>query len=334
MAKRQAPEETAPVGDLTKEEKLKRLDKARLELEKKHGKGTTFMGNERPDVPMVCSYGSMKLDLAVGGGVPRGRIIEVYGPESSGKTTLCLHAIADCQKNDGIAAFIDAEHALDPSWARKLNVDMNELLVSQPDCGEQALQIVQDLIESGGVDLVVVDSVAALVPRAEINGEIGDANIALQARLMSQAMRILTAVISKSKATVIFINQTRDKIGVMYGNPETTTGGNALKFYASQRIRISRITGDSKVDDVLGQTVSGIKCKVVKNKIAPPFKVCSLELDTGRDGNYGFNVMAEIMDLAISSEIITRAGAWYMYNGERFQGGGNVLKALQANEDM
>jgi recombination protein RecA len=269
----------------------------------------------------LFSSGSLALDLALGGGYPKGRIIEIYGPESSGKTTLALHAIAEIQKQGGQAAFIDAEHALDPAYARKIGVNTGDLLISQPDNGEQALEICETLVRSGAVDLIVVDSVAALVPQAEIDGDMGDAQMGLQARLMSQAMRKLTGIISKTKATVIFINQIRMKIGVMFGNPETTTGGNALKFYASVRIDIRRIGQIKSGDDVAGNRT---KIKVVKNKIAAPFRIAEFDIMY----NEGVSKTGDVLDLAVSHGILEKAGAFIKYNGETLGQGREAVKQL------
>ncbi|WP_447972642.1 recombinase RecA [Nitrospira sp. Kam-Ns4a] len=314
-----------------KDEKKRALDLALAQIEKQYGKGAIMkLGTaEAPaDVPAI-STGSLGLDLALGvGGFPRGRVIEVFGPEASGKTTLTLHAIAEAQRTGGIAAFIDAEHALDLGYARKLGVNTDELLVSQPDTGEQALEIAETLVRSGAVDLIVVDSVAALVPRAEIEGEMGDAHMGLQARLMSQALRKLTAAISKSQTTVIFINQIRMKLGVMFGNPETTTGGNALKFYASVRLDIRRIESIKEGQDVTG---SRVRVKVVKNKMAPPFKQAEFDILFAE----GISKAGELVDLGVEKKLIEKSGAWYSYKGERLgQGRDAVRDYLKTNQAL
>jgi recombination protein RecA len=283
------------------------LDLAVGQITKQFGDGSIMKLGDAYKVNVeTFSSGALSLDLALGGGYPKGRIIEVYGPESSGKTTLALHAVAEVQKTGGTAAFVDAEHALDPAYAKKLGVDIENLLVSQPDNGEQALEIVETLVRSNAVDVIVLDSVAALVPQAEIDGDMGDAQMGLQARLMSQAMRKLTSIISKSKATVIFINQIRMKIGVMFGNPETTTGGNALKFYASQRIDIRRIGQIKTGDDVIGNRV---KVKIVKNKIAPPFRVAEFDIMF----NQGISRTGDTLDLAAANDVVAKSGAFFKY---------------------
>lgn len=303
------------------EGKLKALGLAMEQIEKQFGQGAIMrLGDQhRSNVEFIQS-GALSLDLALGGGYPKGRVIEIFGPESSGKTTLTLHAIAEVQKAGGTAAFIDAEHALDPSYARKLGVDTNSLLISQPDNGEQALEIVDSLVRSNAVDLIVVDSVAALTPQAEIEGDMGDSHMGLQARLMSQALRKLTAIISRSKATVIFLNQIRMKIGVMFGNPETTTGGNALKFYASVRLDIRR-TGQIKVgEDVTGNRT---KVKVVKNKIAPPFRNAEFDIMYGE----GISTSGDVLDLAVQHGIVDKAGAWFAYKDGKIGQGREAAKA-------
>jgi len=311
-----------------KEQKIKALDLALSQIEKQFGKGAIMrLGTDgaMAEVPAI-STGSLGLDIAIGvGGVPRGRVIEIFGPESSGKTTLSLHVIAEAQKNGGAAAFIDAEHALDIGYARKLGVNADDLLISQPDTGEQALEIAETLVRSGAVDVIVIDSVAALVPRAEIEGEMGDPHMGLQARLMSQALRKLTAAISKSFTTVIFINQIRMKLGVMFGNPETTTGGNALKFYSSVRLDIRKIESLKEGQDVTGNRV---RVKVVKNKLAPPFK--QAEFDILFDE--GISRIGELIDIGVDKGIIEKSGSWYAYKGERIgQGRENARQALKEN---
>jgi len=309
----------------------KALNLALGTIEKAYGKGAIMrLGDESAKIQVpVISSGAISLDLALGvGGYPRGRIIEIYGPESSGKTTLTLHAIAECQKKGGIAAFIDAEHALDPNYARKLGVNVDELLVSQPDNGEQALEIADTLVRSGAIDMIVIDSVAALVPRAEIEGEMGDSHVGLQARLMSQALRKLTGNLQKSHTTLFFINQIRMKIGVMFGSPETTSGGNALKFYASQRLDIRRI-GTIKV----GDAAVGNRCrvKVVKNKLAPPFRLCEFDILFGQ----GISRTGDVLDLGVEAGIINKSGAWYSYGDERVgQGRDNARTFLEEHPDV
>ncbi|QRN55919.1 recombinase RecA [Dyella caseinilytica] len=307
--------------------KRKALASALGQIEKQFGKGAVMrMGDRTDDNIETVSTGSLGLDIALGvGGLPRGRVVEIYGPESSGKTTLTLQVIANCQKNGGTAAFVDAEHALDPGYAQKLGVNVDDLLVSQPDTGEQALEIADMLVRSGAVDIVVVDSVAALTPKAEIEGEMGDSHVGLHARLMSQALRKLTANIKKSNCLVIFINQIRMKIGVMFGNPETTTGGNALKFYASVRLDIRRIGAVKKGEEVIG---SETRVKVVKNKVAPPFRQAEFEILYGE----GTSREGEIIELGVSQSLIDKSGAWYSYKGDRIgQGKENVRQFLRDN---
>jgi recombination protein RecA len=314
----------------TIDDKQKALGLAMTQIERQFGKGSIMRLGERPKVNVdVISTGSISLDTALGiGGIPRGRIVEIYGPESSGKTTLTLHIIAEAQKKGGLAAFVDAEHALDPTYARKLGVDTVNLLVSQPDHGEQALEIVETLVRSGALDVVVIDSVAALVPRAEIEGEMGDSHMGLQARLMSQALRKLTATVSKSNTCVIFINQLRDKIGVMFGNPETTTGGKALKFYTSIRLDIRRIAAIKNGTDVVGNRT---RVKVVKNKLAPPFKECEFDIMYGE----GISKYGDLLDLASEMGIIQKSGTWYSFGDERLgQGRENVKAYFNENPDF
>jgi recombination protein RecA len=308
------------------EGKSKALGMALEQIEKQFGKGSIMkLGEGYAQKVETTSTGSLGLDIALGGGIPRGRIVEIYGPESSGKTTLTLHAIAEIQRAGGTAAFIDAEHALDPSYAKRIGVDVDNLLLSQPDNGEQALEITETLVRSNAVDIIVVDSVAALVPRAEIEGEMGDSLPGLQARLMSQALRKLTGVINRSKATVVFINQIRMKIGVMFGNPETTTGGNALKFYASVRMDIRRIGQIKQGESVIGNRT---RVKVVKNKIAPPFREAEFDIMY----NEGISKSGDVLDLATQQNIVEKSGAWFAYNGEKIGQGREAAKTyLQEN---
>ncbi len=310
------------------ENKIKAIEAARLQIEKQFGKGSIMKMGDQPHLEVeTIPSGSILLDEALGvGGFPKGRIIEIYGPESSGKTTLALHAIAEAQKQGGIAAFIDAEHALDPVYARGLGVDVDELWVSQPDTGEQSLEIAESLVRSGAVDIIVVDSVAALTPRAEIEGDMGDSHVGLQARLMSQALRKLTGIISKSNACLIFINQIRMKIGVMFGNPETTTGGNALKFYASIRLDVRKIETMAKgQEDAVGNR---IKVKVVKNKVAPPFRKAEMEIIFGK----GISAVASLLDGALKYNLVQKSGSWYSRGETRIgQGRDNVKKYLEEN---
>ena len=311
-------------------EKLKILQSTLDKIEKNYGKGSVMkLGDRAAEKVDVIPTGSINLDMALGvGGFPRGRIIEIFGPESSGKTTLAIHAIAECQKQGGIAAFIDAEHAFDSFYAKKLGVDIANLLVSQPDNGEQALEIADNLIRSGAIDIIVVDSVAALTPKAEIDGEMGDSKVGLQARLMSQAMRKLTSTISKTNCCCIFINQLREKIGVLFGNPETTTGGNALKFYASVRIDIRRIQAIKDGDQNVGNRV---KVKVVKNKVAPPFRTCEFDLMFGE----GISKLGEIIDLGVECEIIKKSGSWFSYGDTKLAQGRESLKqVLRDNPEL
>jgi recombination protein RecA len=305
--------------------KSQALDLALSQIEKQFGKGSIMrLGDAHAVAVETIPTGSISLDLALGGGIPKGRIIEIYGPESSGKTTVCLHAVAEVQKAGGIAAYIDAEHALDPAYAKRLGVNTDNLLISQPDSGEQALEILETLVRSNAVDIVVIDSVAALVPQAEIEGDMGDAQMGLQARLMSQAMRKLTGVINRSKTTVVFVNQLRMKIGVMFGNPETTTGGNALKFYASVRMDIRRISQIKQGDAIIGNHV---RVKVVKNKVAPPFREAEFDIMY----NQGISKEGDLIDLATNHEIVQKSGAWYTYKGENIAQGREAAKKYLAD---
>ena len=313
---------------MANEEKMRALDAALAQIEKQYGKGSVMkLGDKSANMNIeVVPTGSLSLDIALGlGGMPRGRIIEVYGPESSGKTTVALHVVAEIQKQGGIAGFIDAEHALDPVYAANIGVDIDNLYISQPDNGEQALEITETMVRSGAVDVIIVDSVAALVPKAEIDGEMGDSHVGLHARLMSQALRKLTGIISKSNCVVIFINQLREKVGIMFGNPETTTGGRALKFYASVRLDVRRIETLKVGGEVVGNRT---RVKVVKNKIAPPFKEAEFDIMFGK----GISREGDILDLAVQFDVVNKAGAWYSYNGEKIgQGRENTKLYMMEN---
>ena len=313
---------------MAKEDKLKALDAAIAQIEKQYGKGSVMkLGDNSANMNVeTVPTGSLSRDIALGlGGLPKGRIIEVYGPESSGKTTVALHCVAEVQKRGGIAGFIDAEHALDPVYARNIGVDIDNLYISQPDCGEQALEITETMVRSGAVDIVVVDSVAALVPKAEIDGDMGDSHVGLQARLMSQALRKLTAVISKSNCIVIFINQLREKVGVMFGNPETTTGGRALKFYSSVRLDVRRTESLKQAGEIVGNHV---RVKVVKNKIAPPFREAEFDIMFGQ----GISREGDVLDLAVNAGIVNKSGAWYAYEGDKIgQGRENAKTYIHEN---
>ncbi|MBQ7433703.1 MAG: recombinase RecA [Lachnospiraceae bacterium] len=316
---------------MEKDEKKKALDAAILQIEKAYGKGSVMKlgdSGNRMNIETVPS-GSLSLDVALGlGGFPKGRIIEIYGPESSGKTTVALHAVAEVQKRGGIAGFIDAEHALDPVYAKNIGVDIDNLYISQPDNGEQALEITETMVRSGAIDIVIVDSVAALVPKAEIDGDMGDAHVGLQARLMSQALRKLTAAISKSNCIVIFINQLREKVGIMFGNPETTTGGRALKFYSSVRLEVRRIEALKQNGEVIGNRT---RVKVVKNKVAPPFREAEFDIIFGK----GISSVGDILDLAAKQNIVVKSGAWYAYNNAKIgQGRENAKIYLQENPEI
>jgi len=311
--------------------KEKALDLAITQIDRQFGKGSIMrLGSDRPSIgENIISTGCLSLDVALGvGGVPRGRIVEIYGPESGGKTTLALHIVAEAQKNSGYAAFVDVEHALDPEYAKALGVNTEGLLVSQPDTGEQALEITETLVRSGALDVIVLDSVAALVPKAELDGEMGDSHMGLQARLMSQALRKLTGTVSRSNTCVIFINQIREKIGIMFGNPETTPGGRALKFYSSQRLEIRRITTIKNGTDPVGNRV---RVKVVKNKVAPPFKMAEFDIMYGQ----GISYIGDVLDLAVTGDIVQKMGAWYAYKDEKIgQGRENTKAFLEENHDL
>lgn len=330
MAEKKKEAKQVPVRLATAEEKKKALDAAIAHIEKTYGKGAVMKLGKAPDYNVdVIPTGSMTLDMALGiGGVPRGRIVEIYGPESSGKTTVALHIAAQAQKLGGEVAFIDVEHALDPVYAKALGVDIDNLLVSQPDSGEQALEIAEALVRSGAIDCIVLDSVAAMVTKAEIEGDMGDTHVGLLARLMSQAMRKLTSVISKSNCVAIFINQVREKIGVVYGNPETTPGGRALKFYSSVRIEVRKGEPIKNGAEIIGART---KCKVVKNKVAPPFKECEFDMMFGQ----GIDRVGEVCDLAVDLDIIKKSGAWFSYNGQKIgQGRENAKEYLRSNPDI
>jgi len=311
--------------------KEKALDLAITQIDRQFGKGSIMrLGSDKPNIgENIISTGCLSLDVALGvGGVPRGRIVEIFGPESGGKTTLALHIVAEAQKNSGYAAFVDVEHALDPEYAKVLGVNTDDLLVSQPDTGEQALEITETLVRSGALDVIVLDSVAALVPKAELDGEMGDSHMGLQARLMSQALRKLTGTVSRSNTCVIFINQIREKIGVMFGNPETTPGGRALKFYSSQRLEIRRITTIKNGTDPVGNRV---RVKIVKNKVAPPFKMAEFDIMYGQ----GISYIGDVLDLAVTGDIVQKMGAWYAYNDEKIgQGRENTKAFLKENHDL
>ncbi|HEU5005253.1 MAG TPA: recombinase RecA [Candidatus Saccharimonadales bacterium] len=315
----------APTSDKAASGKEQALKLAVDQIEKQFGKGSIMrLGEAHAANVETIPTGSLSLDLALGGGIPKGRIIEIYGPESSGKTTVCLHAVAEVQKSGGTAAYVDAEHALDPAYAKRLGVNIDNLLISQPDSGEQALEVVETLVRSNAVDIIVVDSVAALVPQAEIEGDMGDAHMGLQARLMSQALRKLTGIISRTKCTVIFVNQLRMKIGVMFGNPETTTGGNALKFYASVRMDIRRISQIKQGDAVIG---NHCRVKVVKNKIAPPFREAEFDIMY----NQGISREGDVIDLAVAHNVVGKSGAWFEYEGQKIAQGREAAKKYLAD---
>lgn len=318
-------------GNVNIDDKRKALDAAIAQIEKQYGKGSVMkLGDSNANMNIdVIPTGSLSLDIALGlGGVPRGRIIEVFGPESSGKTTVALHIVAEIQKRGGIAGFIDAEHALDPTYAKNIGVDIDNLYISQPDCGEQALEITETMVRSGAVDVVIVDSVAALVPKAEIDGEMGDSHMGLHARLMSQALRKLTAVVSKTNCVVIFINQLREKVGVVFGNPEVTTGGRALKFYASVRLDVRRIDTLRQGGEIVGNRT---RVKIVKNKVAPPFKEAEFDIVFGK----GISKVGDILDLAVANDIVDKSGAWYAYNGNKIgQGRENAKAYLESHPEV
>ncbi len=318
-------------NEMNNEQKLKALDAAVMQIEKAYGKGAVMrLGDNSENMNIeTIPTGSLSLDIALGlGGIPKGRVVEVYGPESSGKTTLTLHMIAQVQKRGGIAGFIDAEHALDPAYAKNIGIDIDNLYISQPDSGEQALEITETMVRSGAIDIVVIDSVAALVPKAEIDGEMGDSHVGLQARLMSQALRKLTAVISKSNCTVVFINQLREKVGIMFGNPETTTGGRALKFYSSVRLDVRRIEAIKANGEVIGNRT---RVKVVKNKIAPPFKEAEFDIMFGK----GISYEGDVLDLAAKVDVVQKSGAWYYYNGDKVgQGRENAKRYLVDHPEL
>ncbi len=317
-------------GNVNIDDKRKALDAAIAQIEKQYGKGSVMkLGDSNANMNIdVIPTGSLSLDIALGlGGVPRGRIIEVFGPESSGKTTVALHIVAEIQKRGGIAGFIDAEHALDPTYAKNIGVDIDNLYISQPDCGEQALEITETMVRSGAVDVVIVDSVAALVPKAEIDGEMGDSHMGLHARLMSQALRKLTAVVSKTNCVVIFINQLREKVGVVFGNPEVTTGGRALKFYASVRLDVRRIDTLRQGGEIVGNRT---RVKIVKNKVAPPFKEAEFDIVFGK----GISKVGDILDLAVANDIVDKSGAWYAYNGNKIGQGRENAKAYLENNKL
>ena len=324
------PKKEEIVEELTNEKKEQLLSEALKQIEKQYGKGSIMKLGEHANVDVdAISTGSLAIDYALGcGGLPRGRIIEIYGPESSGKTTLALQCIAECQKNGGKAAFIDAEHAIDPRYAKALGVDVDELILSQPDSGEQALEITEVLIKSGAIDLIVIDSVAALVPQAELDGEMGDSNIGLHARLMSKAMRKLAGAMNSNNCTTIFINQLREKVGVMFGNPEVTTGGRALKFYSTIRLEVRKSEAIKDGTEIIGNKVN---VKVAKNKVAPPFKSCQVEIYYGQ----GISHVAEIVNMGVDMGIIDKSGSWFSYNGEKIGQGSDAVKAyLLANPEI